>query len=220
MKIPKDMLIGAEFETRTSGIAKIIKYEDSKNVTVKFIATGYIAKTRSSHLRDGNLKDPYFPVIHGVGFYGEGRHQATKQKKPLPVYDCWRNMLARCYCDKIQEKRPTYKGCSVSPEWHNFQVFAEWYYLNHPNDGDVHHLDKDIKINGNKVYSPETCIFANLQENNEKAQAKNYSIKSPTGEVFSVYNLSKFCRENGLEVRDLNAVVHGHRPHHKGWTKP
>ena len=34
-------------------------------------------------------------------------------------------MLERFHDSKYQEKRPTYIGCSVAEEWHNFQIFAE-----------------------------------------------------------------------------------------------
>ena len=33
-----------------------------------------------------------------------------------PFYRVWVNMINRCYFAKLQEKMPTYKGCSVS--WH------------------------------------------------------------------------------------------------------
>ena len=61
---------------------------------------------------------------------------------------------------KYQEKEPTYKECTVCTEWHNFQAFAEWYENNYyeiPNESMS--LDKDILFKGNKIYSPETCVF-------------------------------------------------------------
>ena len=41
-------------------------------------------------------------------------------------------------------------------EWHNFQVFAKWFDENYK-EGFV--LDKDILLKGNKIYSPDTCVF-------------------------------------------------------------
>jgi hypothetical protein len=47
----------------------------------------------------------------------------------------------------------------VSPEWHNFQVFAEWFERE-PNSGNFgFQLDKDLRLSGNKVYGPDTCSF-------------------------------------------------------------
>ena len=69
-------------------------------------------------------------------------------------------MLNRCYDEKFHEKYPTYIGCEVDKNWHNFQNFAEWYYNNYYEiEGGKMCLDKDILYKHNKVYSPKTCIF-------------------------------------------------------------
>ena len=65
------------------------------------------------------------------------------------MYKKWREMLARCYCEKYQTKKPSYLGCTVSEEWHNFQVFAEWFYSNF-NGSNNCELDKDLLVLGNK----------------------------------------------------------------------
>lgn len=60
----------------------------------------------------------------------------------------------------LKTVHPTYKGCTVCDEWHNFQVFAKWYDENYYLlDDQRTELDKDILIKGNKTYSPETCVF-------------------------------------------------------------
>lgn len=83
-----------------------------------------------------------------------------KQKRKLvwvcPFYQAWTSMLKRCYSIKTQERYPTYKGCSVSTEWLTFTVFKNWMMTQNWEDN---HLDKDLLIEGNKVYSPETCVF-------------------------------------------------------------
>lgn len=68
----------------------------------------------------------------------------------------WSNMLRRCYCPESHKKHPTYKECTVSDEWLNFQNFAEWYYANYVED---YELDKDLKFQNNKVYSDSNCIY-------------------------------------------------------------
>lgn len=98
-------------------------------------------------------------LAYGVGIYKKGKNPASISGRPTKPYYTWRNMLERCYDSKCQEKYPTYIGCSVCDEWLNFQVFAEWYETNHPKDCNKYHLDKDLKALGNKVYSPETCLF-------------------------------------------------------------
>jgi hypothetical protein len=50
----------------------------------------------------------------------------------------------------------------VCKEWHNYQTFAEWYYKYHI---EGYRLDKDLKVMGTKVYSPETCTFIPVELN-------------------------------------------------------
>ena len=45
-------------------------------------------------------------------------------------------------------------------EWLCYQNFAEWWNKNMYHIGTERmHLDKDILIKGNKVYSPDTCLI-------------------------------------------------------------
>ena len=89
-----------------------------------------------------------------------------KRKRKLiwacPYYRVWKNMLKRCYSAKYQETRPTYKGCSVSKEWLTFSNFKTWM---EKQDFEGRQLDKDLLFEGNKVYSPETCVFVTKEVN-------------------------------------------------------
>lgn len=73
-----------------------------------------------------------------------------------PFYRTWTNMLKRCYSDRYQDKKPTYKGCTVSEEWKLFSNFRKWMV---EQEWEGMQLDKDILVIGNKVYSAETCVF-------------------------------------------------------------
>ncbi len=161
-------------------------------------------------------KDKMIPVSYGVGFIGYGVHKTTYKRKITRCYSAWIHMFERCYCPKRLARRPKYKGCTVCPEWHNFQVFAEWFYKNYI---DGYELDKDIKINGNKIYSPEACMFVTTADNSEKANAKEYAFLSPKGELVNIYNLSKFCRNNNLNTLSMYAVYGERQTKHKGWTR-
>ena len=68
-------------------------------------------------------------------------------------------MFIRSYNQKYKEKTPTYKGCSVCEEWRSFDNFLKWF--NDPSNGyrEGYQLDKDLLVQGNKIYSPETCCF-------------------------------------------------------------
>lgn len=73
-----------------------------------------------------------------------------------PYYLTWVNMLKRCYSASYQEKKPTYKGCSVAEEWLVFSNFKVWMVRQ---DWRGRVLDKDILEPGNKLYNSETCVF-------------------------------------------------------------
>lgn len=87
-----------------------------------------------------------------------------KQKKVwgCPYYQTWIDMLKRCYSAKHQERQPTYKDCSVSTEWLTFSVFKRWM---EKQQWEGLQLDKDLLIEGNKVYGPDTCVFVSQTVN-------------------------------------------------------
>ena len=103
-------------------------------------------------------------LIHGVGI-NDADYVVAKRKVGwvCPFYRTWKHMLGRCYDTKIQERHPTYKGCTVSEEWLTFSNFRAWMAAQ---DWEDKHLDKDILFEGNKVYSPETCVFVSQMVNN------------------------------------------------------
>jgi len=69
-------------------------------------------------------------------------------------------MFKRCYSEEYLTRKPAYRGCTVCEEWHNFQNFAKWYDENYYEIlNEKMQLDKDILYKGNKIYSPNNCIF-------------------------------------------------------------
>ena len=68
-------------------------------------------------------------------------------------------MLKRCYSDSFKKKQPTYEGCEVSDNFKSYEYFYEWCQnqIGFSNKG--WHLDKDLLIKGNKVYSEYSCVF-------------------------------------------------------------
>lgn len=90
--------------------------------------------------------------------YGVGINDSTPKSNPTAYYK-WRRMLERCYSERYLVKKPTYRGCTVCDEWITFSNFEKWFC--DPNNGyrEGYHLDKDIIVKGNKIYSPQTCCF-------------------------------------------------------------
>lgn len=210
------MAPGTVHTTNQYGEIEIVSYQHSFNVVVKFLETGYKTTVRSDHIRNGTVKDKTKPSVFGVGYIGDGAYFAKSNGIKSDIYTCWWNMMQRCYSHDYQSKKPTYVGCTVCEEWHNFQNFAKWY---EENNIDGFHLDKDIKVRGNKVYSPETCMFVSNADNSIQANAKLYTLRSPDGVVAEIYNMRQFCKDKNLSDGDVSQVLSGKRNQHKGWTR-
>jgi hypothetical protein len=88
----------------------------------------------------------------------DGR-QKLVQTHRCPYYVKWREMLRRCYCIKNQVKQPTYIGCAVDHSWLYLSNFIKWVDSQPNKNWRNSQLDKDLLIEGNKHYSPDTCVF-------------------------------------------------------------
>tara|TARA_R110002049_G_C8858977_1_gene538029 strand:+ start:91 stop:618 length:528 start_codon:yes stop_codon:yes gene_type:complete len=133
-----------------------------------------------------------------------------------PFYSRWVAMLRRCYSVDYKKKKKTYEDCYSCDSWLLFSCFKLWMETQ---DWKGKELDKDILIKGNKMYSPGTCLFVTTKENSEKSLAKEYKFLSPDKVIVQVYNLNKFCRDNGLEQSAMSNVHAGKNKTSKGWGK-
>jgi len=220
MHTPFDMVTGFIHKTKFGDI-KILEYINSESVRAEFVDTGFVIKRSSSAIRLGQIKDKMAPSVCGVGFLGCGKYTVTSGGKVTPWYVKWHSMLSRCYLYSQFSKRKGYEDCSVCEEWHNFQNFSKWMRENYPNDGSDYELDKDIKVKGNKIYSPDTCLFVskfeNLSEAITRTLSKGWEFLDPNGRVVKFNNLNEFCRLNDLDKGNMAKVYHGERKSHKKW---
>lgn len=102
------------------------------------------------------------PTVYGKGYLGEGEFRRSLNGVNTFIYGRWVNILTRCYSAAYHRKQPTYIGCIVSEEWLNYQNFAKWFEENYIEGFDI---DKDLLIQGNRVYSKQTCRFIPRQIN-------------------------------------------------------
>ena len=117
--------------------------------------------------RTNKIRNPYDKTVYNIGCLGEGEYKSSINRERTPHYATWNAMLRRCYDVKLHKRKNTYIGCTVAPEWHNFQVFAKWYDENfYQIDDKKMCLDKDILFKGNKIYSADKCIFTPNNINN------------------------------------------------------
>ena len=97
--------------------------------------------------------------VCGVGCMGSNLDlKSIYNGKLCKIYRQWQNMIVRCYNERYHIRFPTYIGCTVSDEFKDYSKWREWYD-NYPCKQDGWHMDKDLLIKGNKVYSEDTCVF-------------------------------------------------------------
>jgi len=139
----------------------IVDYKNTRNTVIEF-QDKYKYRTKITYDRfiKGEISNPYDKTMYGIGYLGVGSYKSSKNHQSSKVYTTWHSMFARCYNKKYHINRPTYTNCEVCNEWHNYQNFGKWYEENYYEvQNEQMCLDKDILVNGNKLYSPNTCVF-------------------------------------------------------------
>lgn len=170
----KEKYLGKVFETNSYGKYEVIEYVNWENVTVRFIQTGYVTKTRHDHIREGVVKDYLYPSVFGVGYYG-----SPDTKTSHPATRRWLSLMKRCYDESSLE--PAYYDANVITHWHNSSTFQEWAVVQPGFNMKGWELDKDLLVKGNKIYSPETCVFLPKNVNAALTKRQNYRGDYPIG---------------------------------------
>lgn len=190
---------------------EIIQYINYRKIKVRFNDEfGAIIDTRYDCFKNKNIKNPYRKSFCNIGYLGEGKY-STKDTK---IINCWNNMIKRCYDKTNNKKNVTYEDCEICDEWLNFQNFAKWYEENYYEvDGKSTFLDKDILIKGNKIYSPQTCVFVPRLINNLFTKRQNDRGEYPIGvepykdtnkfiSIISETHRNKNTKRTHLGIRD------------------
>ena len=149
-------------------------------------------------------------LVFGVGVKGGG--VAAVNGKPTKAYATWTSMLQRCYYPKCLSRQPTYIGCSVYSDWLFFPTFNAWFDENYVEGW---HLDKDLLVTGNKIYSHDTCIFVpppinTLFNDNGRARGEypiGVSLRKRTGKFQAQLNIDGKVKHLGY----FNTVEDAHR---------
>lgn len=161
----------------------------------------------------------------------KNKHEHCEKCRPAGIrhsklYHIYHGIKQRCY----NPKSPSYeiyggKGVRMCDEWlSGYSVFEEWA-LSHGYVPDKGLSIERIDSNGN--YCPENCEWIPLGENSARSNygrqqvftklIEPYAV-SPSGERVDLVNISKFCRDYGMNKSNVYAVLHG-RIHsdYNGW---
>lgn len=204
--------VGETFITNEGYKILLIVYRSAKDCDVKF-DSGYISINLTyDNIKKGKVKNPYHPSVYNIGYISIGKYLPSINGDDTKEYIRWRDMLKRCYCLKYQKNNPSYIGCTVDKRWHNFQIFAEWFEENYT---ESYHLDKDILVKGNKVYSSETCCFVPRVLNNHivvrssKTSVKQIPLKGKcTNEEYKEYKEKEIKRVANIWWHEINEEVY------------
>lgn len=199
---------GEEKTNNFGSLMRIIKYRNNADLDILFVDYNWVIKHRLyKEFKDGKVKCPYEKRVFNIGYLGEGRYNASINGKNTKYYEIWNKMLARCYAPEAIKRNPTYKDCIVHESWHNFQNFAEWVENNfYKIEGEQISLDKDILCKGNKIYSPNTCIFVPQRINNLFTKCDKCRGDLPIGvtEYKHGYGVSVSCNNKQLALGTFN----------------
>ncbi len=225
-KSSPDRQPGARWMTNRCGEFEIIgKLDDGtgKYYYIRFLNTGYEKIANGSSFKEGTIRDPMARLAFGVGYLGEGPHHPTNKGKITREGHLWYNMLERCYCEAYHSLNPTYKGVSVCDRWQCFQNFCDDLPLIQGYDKWINDnkfvLDKDKKIQGNKVYCLEACEFIYEGENTiiSNKSKSVYKGISPNDEIYYFKNQRTFAEKFNLSKKGISSVVSGDQYTHRGW---
>lgn len=97
-------------------------------------------------------------IVFGCGYNTLDEVLTSYGGKHTFEHRTWCNMLKRCYSDKESCKNKTYVDKYVCDEWLDYKNFYHWI-ISYRYREDNWQLDKDLLLKGNKVYSPDTCVF-------------------------------------------------------------
>jgi len=193
------ILVGMTKETKQGCKIEVVDVVNCNNITVRFEDTGFLKQTTMNYFRLGVIRNPYRKSVHGVGYIGETTEIISNKNHK---YSQWSGLLYRGYSKKFKDNNPSYKDVIVCEEWHNYQVFAEWFEANYnPEIMDGWHLDKDILIKGNKIYSPEMCCFVPQEINKLFCKSNSTRGDFPIGVKKANKKYESYVTKKGKNIR-------------------
>lgn len=143
----------------------------------------------------------YNNLVCGVGKSSNGEYNKSVNGSQTREYWVWRGMIRRCYDPYFLNSRPTYRDCTVSENFKDFQYFAEWCQHQTGWSEEDWHLDKDaLSSDGSKEYNEESSVFLPREINGfftEKSLNDN--------------NVGFWERKDGMLVS--TSKINGLRPH-------
>lgn len=163
-------------------------------------------------------------LVLGIGIndadYNVKKREMVDGKEKIvwvcPFYQKWISMLTRCYSERYQKLYPSYQGCTVCDDWITFSGFRGWMI---EQEWEGLNLEKDLLVQGNKIYSPETCVFTTPQVNGFLTDCRKSRGEWPIG-VHLAKGRHKFmalCQNPFTKKQEYLGVFASPYEAHKVW---
>lgn len=146
------------------------------------------------------INDADYPVTKTERVKLENGKVVSKQVWMCPYYAAWKNMIFRCYSTKkyTDSSYSSYIESVSSESWHRFSNFLSWAKVIGIEN---HHLDKDILIMNNKVYSEETCSLVPPRVNMLLLDNKGNRNPELLLGVYDIRNTHDYPLKKGFRAR-------------------
>ena len=182
----------------------IIDFKNDSKILIQF-ETGGTRWSMYERFEKGSVTNPDMLIKNKIG-------AKFKDIEDKEIFRIWNAMILRCNGNYIKENRKSYENCRICKEWLDYNNFKEWYKENYYKvDNEIMHLDKDILVKGNKIYSPETCIFVPNSINTLFTKRQNDRGKYPIGVTYNKRNNKYLARCNEYILTDKKRVNLGYR---------
>lgn len=175
--VKAEYLVAQAFLEPVKGKNKIY-HIDGNNPNSKYNNLIYVSDLEARNLKNGRIS------IKDLG--REQKYVPFLNNNRMKARRLWNDMYTRCYNEKLHKRFPEYIGCTICDYWlEDKERFYKWVEENYYMIGNEQmDLDKDILCKGNKVYSPETCVFVPHTINTLLLNCRRKRGKYPVGVSF------------------------------------
>lgn len=152
--------VGEVYPTK-SGTLTVLEYVRATKILIQHNDEhGFKMWTQADRIRKGGVRNPYEKLEDGYSFTGYGYCCTIPKEIRNELLSRWRGVVDRTLSPTyhVPNRRNSYEDVTLCEEWYNFQNFCRFCVENKYYHRDFH-LDKDLLVRGNKIYSPETCCF-------------------------------------------------------------
>lgn len=144
-------------------------------------------------------------------FYGKKHTEETKEIIKQKILELCKNNDFKMTRVNCKEKNGMYDS-------KRFGKLNPMYGKKHTEDAKKKQSEKRKEwFKNNESYlKGKPCLDSTKKKLSEK-NSKEYKLISPEGKIIEIKNLSKFARENNLNIGCLQQVVAGRNKSHRGW---